>query len=170
MATLTPHEVAERILACAAAVVTDVNRVGVVPVEIAWDDCQCGQLAISEVDTYPSMDFPLDEVNNQAECGEPWHVVQYTLSLTKCVPVPDSNGQAPSCSDLSAAAAVLSADKRAVRRAVLCCLTELYEENDGAEPQIEAFQLGHSVTVGPEGACAGSELTVFVGWTNDCGC
>jgi hypothetical protein len=170
VATLTPHEVAERILACAAAVVTDVERVCVVPGEIAWDDCHCGQLVISETDFFPSSDFPLDEVASQAECGEPWHVVQYTLSLTKCVPVPDSNGQAPTCTELALAASVLSADRRAVRRAVHCCLQALYDQQDSSEEQIEAFQLGHSLTVGPEGACAGHELTIFVGWTNDCGC
>lgn len=170
MATLTPHEVAEAILACAADVVTDVNRICVVPGEIAWDECECGQLVISEVDTFPSSDFPLDEVNRTAECGEPWHVVQYTLSLTKCVPVPDSNGNAPTCAQLAAAAAILSQDKRSVRRAVFCCLQALYDEMDSNNPQIEAFQLGHSVTIGPEGQCAGHELTIWVGWTNDCGC
>lgn len=170
MAALTPHQVAEAILACAAAVVEDVNRVCVVPGAIAWDECQCGQLVISETDMFPSSSFPLDQIDSTDACGEPWHVVQYTLSLTKCVPVSDSNGHPPGCGSLAAAAAILSQDKRSVRRAVFCCLQALYEEMDSNEPQIEAFQLGHSVTVGPEGMCAGHELTIWVGWTNDCGC
>jgi hypothetical protein len=174
MATLTPYEVAVAIVDCAYAAVDHdpplaINRKGVVPGEIAWDDCQCGQLVISENRRYGSRNFPLEEIDHSAECGEPWIVVEYTLSLTRCVPSPTANAKSPAIADLQSAAQQLSEDMTKTRRAVMCCLTALYEEM-GTGSKIEAFELGQQDTVGPEGGCGGHELLIFVGWNQDCGC
>lgn len=170
---MTPHEVAEALVACAlVGVDTDgeleIRRSGVVPAAIAWDDCQCGQLVISEVRRFPSREFPLEEVDHQEHCGEPWIVVEYIMSLTRCVPISSASGQAPTMAQLGTAAFQLSKDMTDLRRAVYCCLQALYD--DLGDETIDAFQLGAQPTIGPEGGCAGSELTVLVGWTNDCGC
>lgn len=172
MAALTPHVVLQRIIDCAYEDVDHtgdlaLNRVGVVIGEIADDDCQCGQLVISEQRRYPSRDFPVEEVDHQAECGEPWLVVDALLSLTRCVPGPDGSGNPPSVADLSAAASQLSTDMGRVRRAVLCCLTALYDLHDQG---VEAFELGAQDVTGPLGGCAGFTLRVLIGYTNDCGC
>ena len=170
MATLTPYAVASLIVNCAYDAVDhtgdlEISRRGVVIGEIAWDDCQCGQLVITEQRRFPSRLFPLEEIDHQAECGEPWLVVVYVLSLTRCVPGPDNNGNPPSVEDLSAAAQQLSADMSKIRWAVMCCLTNEYDSS-----HVDAFALGAQEVVGPQGSCAGSELTIQVGWTQDCGC
>jgi hypothetical protein len=163
---MSPFDVADGIrLAALAALDPTISRSCVVPGEVAWDDCQCGQLVISEVDRYPSSAFPIDGVEHDDACGEPWHVVQFLLSLTRCVPTVDDNGNAPSCEALSDAAHQLMKDKSDVRFAVYCYLNGKFDAGD-----VEAFSLGHQLTTGPQGLCAGHDLTIFVGWTNDCGC
>ena len=173
MATLSPHQVAEHIVNCVYDEVDhdgnqDINRVGVVIGEIAWDECQCGQLVIAEQRRYPSRDFPLEEVDHQAECGEPWIVIDYQLSLTRCVPSPDSSGNPPSVASLTTAAEQVSDDMTKTRLATLCCLTALYDNFSG--DTIEAWQLGAMEVTGPLGGCAGFTLQILIGYTNDCGC
>lgn len=171
MATLNPHEVAALIVDCAYDAVVhiepnEINRVGVVVgAEIADDDCQCGQLVIAQQRRYPSRDFPLEEVDHTAECGEPWIVVVYQLRIARCVPISDQNGVPPSVADLTVAAALQSDDMTKIRNAVYCCLTAEYDAD-----HVDAYQLGAQEVTGPSGACAGSTLEIMVGWTNDCGC
>lgn len=175
MATLTPFAVAQAIIDCVYAAVDHdapnaINRKGVVPGDIAWDDCQCGQLVISENRRFPSRNFPLEEVDHTADCGEPWLIIEYTLSLTRCVAGPAQNKLSPAIADLSASALQLSEDMTKTRTAVLCCLAALYDEFNPANSRIDAFELGAQTTVGPEGGCVGHELLLWVGWTQDCGC
>lgn len=170
MAILSPFEVEQLIVQCAYDAADhgpglEIGRLGVVIGDIAWDDCQCGQLVITEERRFPSRAFPLEEIDHTAECGEPWLVIVFTLSLTRCVPVGDDAGNPPSVADLSVAAAQLSRDMNLVRPAVLCCLSEVYDAN-----QIFAFQLGAMEIVGPSGGCAGFDMTIMIGYTNDCGC
>ena len=167
---MTPHEVAVAVEACAFAVVNlappyAINRHGVVMGDIAWDDCACGQLVVSESRRYPSGDFPLEEVNHTAECYEPWIVVSYTLSLTRCVSMPDENGVPPDILTLTAEASRNSSDMTAVRRALICCFAGWYDAN-----QVQAWELGSQEVTGPLGGCGGFDMTFMVGWTNDCGC
>lgn len=174
MATLDPHTVAQRVVDCVYAAVDhagdlEVRRRGVVIGEHAWDDCQCGQLIISEQRRYPSRDFPLEDVDHTAECGEPWVVVELSLSLTRCIPSPDSSGNPPSIATLSTAAQQNSTDMTKTRRATLCCLSALYDAVAPAET-IDAYQLGVTEVVGPLGGCAGFTLRILVGYTNDCNC
>lgn len=170
MAALTPHEMAEAIVQCAYDAVPHDNpwpigRTGVVIGEIAWDNCECGQLVISETRRYPSRDFPLDEVAHTSDCGAPYLVVEYTLSLTRCVAINDDNGYPPSVALLTASAERNSLDMTAVRHAVLCCLDEQYREHE-----LVAYELGAMDVTGPGGMCAGFDFNILVGWTNDCGC
>lgn len=168
--TISPHATAVSIEACAFDAVpnTDpwaINRHGVVIGEIAWDDCMCGQLVVAETRRFPSMSFPIEEIDHTADCNEPWIVVQYTLSLTRCVAVQNDAGAPPSIASLSASAERNSSDMSLVRRAVLCCLQEHYDNDD-----INAYEVSSQDVTGPNGACAGFDMTIFIGWTNDCGC
>lgn len=170
MTYLTPHEVAVALEACAFAAVThtapwEINRHGVVIGEIAWDECDCGQLVVSETRRYPATAFPLEEVDHTAECNEPWLVIQYTLSLTRCVPISGEDLVPPAVSLLTASAAQNSDDMTEVRRALMCCLSQRYDANE-----VAAFELGSQEVAGPGGGCAGFTMTVLVGWTNDCDC
>lgn len=168
---LDPFSVAEAILACALAGVTNtdeypINRVCVVPgAEAAWDDCQCGQLTIAEERRFPSDAFPEEAVDNEENCGEPYSVIVYRLSIVRCVSIPDENGTPPSCATLNAEAEQLMKDKTDIRRAVMCCLSAMHDAED-----IGSFQLGAQDSVGPSGACAGSDLVIMVGLFQPCGC
>lgn len=158
------------ILACAYAGIDhdaplDINRQCVVPGEIVWDNCQCGQLVIAESRRFPSNAFPLEQVDHTAECGAAWLVLDAKLNLTRCAPAIDVNGNPPKCVDLTASAKQLSKDMTDIRQAVECCLDGMYNAN-----QIIAYELGAQEIVGPEGGCVGSELTIFIGVPNGCGC
>jgi hypothetical protein len=60
----------------------------------------------------------------------------------------------PSCDKLQVAAFIMQTDAFVLRRAVECCLTTLQDSY-----QIAKFSVGRVSRVGPEGNCAGIELT-----------
>ena len=135
-----------------------------VPGQIAWDECECGQLAQSIGDDFPSTTFPLPAVDQrQQPCGPPLITVQVTLSLTRCVPVPGDNGKPPKCDKLRDAAVTLMWDRWLTRRAVTCCLRESQRAN-----LITNFAVGSTSIVGPEGACAGFEMIYTLGFGGIC--
>lgn len=142
-----------------------INRRGVVLGDIAWDECQCGQLVIKEDRRFGSMSFPLEEVNNEDDCGEPWLVTVYTLSLARCVPGPDANGNPPDVSVLQASATQLSKDMSQIRRAVSCCLDSQFNAH-----ALSAYQLGAQEINGPSGGCLETTLQILVGTPQNCGC
>lgn len=167
---LTSWEVAVLMLQCAYDALDhgpglEIDRRCIVPGEIAWDDCQCGQLVIAEDRRWPSRDFPLDEIDHTAECGAPWLVVSYTISLARCSPGPDSNGNPPSCAALQAVALQLNRDMGILRHAIECCLSVQYDANN-----LAAWELGAQEIVGPQGGCVATTLNVMAGFPNGCGC
>lgn len=143
----------------------DVNRFcPLVPGAIAWDECDCGQLAQTITQIFPSNVFPTPATDTrQTACGPQLSVVNVTLSLTRCVPIVDDNGSPPSCDALLASAVILECDRQAVRTAVACHLLALRDTY-----QIHDFSIGPAVSVGPEGACAGVELTYQFAVSNLC--
>lgn len=170
--TATIFQIEQSLLNCVLAGLDNtgalsIDRVCIVPGEIAWDQCQCGQLVIAETQRFPSLSFPLEGADRTQECGSPYLVVQLTVSLTRCVPVMDQDGNPPDCGELSVAAQQLSKDMSAVRKAAECCLDTTW--NDTSQGLV-AYELGAQTVVGPEGGCAGSELVVFLGFANGCGC
>ncbi len=142
-----------------------INRVCIVPGEIAWDECDCGQLVVSSQRRYPSSSFPTESIDSAAECGEPWIIMDIAVSLARCVPIPDENGNPPLCADLQAAAQQLERDKGMLRKAIGCCLDVAYNEH-----QIEAYELRDQIDTGPQGGCVETRLNLVVGLTNGCGC
>lgn len=170
MTLLSTWDVAVLLRDCALNAVDhtgDLNiaRVCVVPGEIAWDDCQCGQLAVSMQRQYLSMSFPLEEVNHEDDCGAPWLVASYLISLARCVPIPSVNGVIPDCTALEASALQLDTDMRKLRRGVQCCLDTAFNTHT-----ISAWELGAGEVNGPQGQCIETTLLVLVGFTNECGC
>lgn len=170
MATLTSFEIAELLLACTYNAVDrtgdlEIKRLCVVPGEIAWDECECGQLVVAEQRRYPSNNFPLEEVDHTAECGAPWLCVVFLISLARCVPGVTTNGKPPSCAALQASAQQLSLDMGHIRNAVECCLNVAYDNHS-----VTAYELGAQEIQGPQGNCIETNLMVTVGITNGCGC
>lgn len=141
------------------------NRVCLlVPGEVAWDECECGQLAQSITQVYPSSTFPVLSSNvSHTKCGPPLVVVEVSLSVVRCVPIPDQNGKSPKCSHLQTSAITLEADRFATKKALLCCLSDSYQQNN-----IINFTIGSAISVGPQGACSGFTITYSVGFTNAC--
>ena len=170
MATLTSFEVAELLLDCAYNALDhdgelEIKRRCVVPGEIAWDECECGQLVVAEQRRFPSNDFPLEEVDHTAECGSPWLCVVYAVSLARCVPGVSINGVAPTCVALQASGAQLSRDMGIMRNAIECCLDTAYSSD-----AVRAYELGAQEVQGPQGNCIETNLLVMVGFVNGCGC
>lgn len=131
-----------------------------VPGNIAWDSCECGQFAQTIQADYPTLIFPGDAsevaLGAGGGCNTRARVYQVLASITRCVPGMTNGNppQPPSCAALGAAALVMHADAQVLRRAIECCLDELQDNQ-----VIDKFVVGRVNYVGPEGNCAGVELT-----------
>lgn len=136
-----------------------------VPGDIAWDECECGQLAGSITDTVTGNNFPAPAIDTpQTKCGPPLIIVSAIVSLVRCVPVPNDNGHPPKCDMLLAAAVQLERDRWTARNALRCCLQAMY-----TRMEIANFSIGSASSVGPEGMCAGFTMPFQFAFTNE-GC
>jgi hypothetical protein len=146
------------------------NRVCITTGEIAWDDCECGQLVISTVDRYESGTFPNPWTGTEnagtRKCGAPLFVYHFRISMLRCSPVGDDMGNPPPCEEVNAAARITSEDAWAVRTGLLCCLCEDSTRQPTGLKLFERYTITPQVSVGPRGACQGTELDVFIGVPN----
>ena len=172
MAELGSFEIAQLLLDCAYNAVdhTDpwaINRRLITGGEVAWDNCECGQLAVSFERKFPSMSFPLEEVDHESNCGGPWLVNQFLISLARCWPSTTESAMnpAPTPEAITAAAQQLDRDMTMLRRGIGCCLDEAFNTH-----AIAAWEIGAQEVNGPQGACIETTLLVYVGQTMDCGC
>lgn len=137
--------------------------------EIAWDDCECGQLAISLVNQYETANFPTpwsgSENQGVRKCGPPLFVFQYTVSMTRCSPIGDDN-KPPDCEELAAAARVTTEDAWAVRAGLMCCLCAGTTRGLDGTKLFERYVIGQQTEVGPGGMCQGSAMNVSIGVLN----
>ena len=131
------------------------------PGNIAWDGCDCGQLAQSIQIDYVSNQFPVNtaqEPRRGVGCNLGPLAYQVLASITRCVPgMTGAVGSAkpPTPAKLIEAALTQEGDAYALRTAVECCLADLLN----ARPQrIFDFRVGTLTRVGPEGNCGGVEL------------
>lgn len=127
-----------------------------VPGNIAWDSCNCGQFAQTIQRDYPTNIFPADASdlpNGLGGCGSRPRVYQVLASITRCVPGMQASGNPPTCDALYAAALTQQGDAFALQRGVECCLSALQESY-----RIAKYVVGGVSFVGPEGDCGGVEL------------
>lgn len=143
-----------------------VGRVCDVPGLLAWDDCQCGLLALTVDRVFPSATFPTEAFDEilTAACPPPYEAVDLTVTVLRCAPNMDSRGNPPTCAQLAAAAEVWAFDIEAVRGAIVCCMAGLV----GAGT-VEEWTLRATDPAGPEGGCVGADTHVTVGLMA-CGC
>lgn len=137
--------------------------------EIAWDDCECGQLSVHMLRAYPSDDFPIiKQVAPFTVCEATWTVVEYVVTILRCVPASQDDGTPPPAAAVTAAAEQDHLDRWAVRRGVVCC----FKAMDEADPRRAKAPrlLQEQLAVGEDGMCAGSELHLFVGFLNCVDC
>jgi hypothetical protein len=155
--------VAQDLLDCASAALATTaagvpDRVCMYPgQEPTWDNCDCGLLAVHVPRNYASESFPDQKVRGTfrpGACGTPWTVAEYVVTVLRCTPANDDQGNPPSCEALAQSMETQLADRQAVLWGVLCCLGE------------RPYLLGEQLALGDNGACAGSELHVFVPFSN----
>lgn len=137
------------------------DRACVVPGEIAWDGCDCGALYVSVRAWTVTDSFPdASDVSGSLRlgpCDLPWVVATIETQIVRCAPSPDGLVFDVPCSKLDVAAEILIADAALVLRRVTVELCQL--KND---EQIVDYVIGEQLTVGPQGGCVGTSLTVQV--------
>jgi hypothetical protein len=145
--------------ALAASAGGSVQRACVVPGDIAWDECDCGLLAISPnrwflSDTFPASTGP---GSRNGPCELAWLVGELVIQVIRCAPNPRQGATSPTCAQLSAGAQVLVSDAYVTLATTLRILCELKEQG-----RIIDFSLNDEITRGPEGGCVGVELRAQV--------
>lgn len=138
--------------------------------EIAWDDCECGQLIVSLIDQYESDTFPNPaqaETNAGArKCGAPLWVYHYQVSMLRCAPIGDEH-HPPTCAEVTEAARVTIEDAWAVRTGLFCCLCRGVERDpDTGIKLFDRYLVNPQTMDGPEGACQGSLIELFIAVPN----
>lgn len=135
------------------------NRSCVVPGTIAWDECDCGLLAVSVARTYYSDNFPGEQAEKvgAGSCRPAWDVAEIVVQAIRCAPSPQGQDLSPTCTALDASAREVATDAAVVKSAVSL---ELCRMEDGNEI-IDYLVQGQTVQ-GPQGGCVGSELRVLV--------
>lgn len=135
-------------------------------IDVAWDQCQCGQFAQTLIAEYLT-NTPFDGGNALAGngCGLSYRVISVATSLVRCIPTMDGNGHPPTCAKLLAAGVQDVRDRAAVRLGILCHLEDLL-----AADTISYYQIGPQTPLGEQGGCAGSVLVWSVALPNRCPC
>lgn len=142
-----------------AVLTASVSRYGMVPGDIAWDNCTCeGVLAVTVPRIYRSEVFPEEaEGTVGVSCQAPYEVAEYTVSVIRCAPVPDGTEQAPPADELDTAAGLLLQDMTETMAGVHSYLCALKRED-----VVDDFLVTPAESAGPEGACVGFTLRVRV--------
>lgn len=152
------YTVASRLEEAAYAALTDTpDRHGVVPGAIAWDACDCGMLAVSIAQVYPSESFPAPQAARLGTCDAPYEVAEIVVQVIRCAPNAEGQNLYPSTAALDASARQVARDAYETLRAVSVRLCEMNEVRD-----ISDFLVRPQVTQGPSGGCVGSELRALV--------
>jgi hypothetical protein len=137
--------------------------------EIAWDDCECGQLIVGGVDGGEITSFPdQQETRGRRGCGPNMFSWNYDIVILRCAPE-TSDDEPPACEDLDDAAKVAYEDAWAVRAGVICCLNELIKVKlPNGTTWIQDYTISRQTFVGPRGRCQGSSLPVTIVMKNGC--
>jgi hypothetical protein len=132
-------------------------RHGVVPGAIAWDACDCGLLAVSVGQIYPTEIFPNPlqaRVGNS--CDAPWEAAEIIMQVVRCTPQPDDAGP-PTTAALDASAREILTDAYEMTRAVSATLCRMNKDREISDYLVRALN-----PQGPTGACGGNELRAVV--------
>jgi hypothetical protein len=140
-----------------AALTDTPDRHGVVPGAIAWDACDCGMLAVSIAQVYPSESFPAPQATRLGSCDAPYEVAEIVVQVIRCAPNAEGQNLYPSTAALDTSARQVARDAYETLRAVSVKLCEM----NGAR-EISDFLVRPQVTQGPQGGCVGSELRALV--------
>lgn len=145
-----------------AELTTKPDRHGVVPGAIAWDECDCGLLAVSVAQVYPSETFP-DPLTRKVSnvCDAPWEVGELVIQVVRCAPNPDGL-EPPTVAELDASAQEVLRDAYELLKGASVRLCEMNRDRDIAD-----FLLRPLTAQGPSGGCVGNELRAYVALTRN---
>lgn len=141
-----------------AELTTKPTRHSVVPGAIAWDECDCGLLAVSVAQIFLTETFPdplARRVGNA--CDAPWEVAELVIQVVRCAPNPDDPMTAPTTAELDTSAREVLTDAYEMLSAVSVKLCEMNAARD-----ISDFMLRPLTAQGPSGGCVGNELRAYV--------
>lgn len=148
------------------------ERACVISGELAWDECECGQLTVAIVSEYESNGTAIPRAGaenpGRRSCGPPLYVANYVVTMLRCAPT-GTNTAPPTCAELEAFARMSTEDAWAVRLGVICCLDEAISNRlPNGTKLYRDFVVGTQTRIGPQGACGGSALPVSVTIDNGC--
>lgn len=166
------YDIAERLRDCIIPFLAMTSsgvppRTCIITGQIAWEDCECGQLVVAvddggEVTSFPDQQEPRSRTPG---CGPAVFTWNYVISMLRCAP----DGEPPSCDQLNAAARVSIEDAWAVRAGVICCLNDLIKTRQAnGTTYLKDYTLGRQAFVGPQGMCQGSEQPLTIAMKNGC--
>lgn len=141
-----------------AELTTKPARHSVVPGAIAWDECDCGLLAVSVGPIHDTETFPDPVVRRVGNgCDVPYEAAEIIIQVIRCVPGPDAD-LAPTTAQLDASAQEILRDAYEMRCAVRTKLAEM-----NAAREIADYVMRPLTPQGPTGVCGGNELRAVVG-------
>lgn len=134
------------------------DRSGVVPAAIAWDECDCGLLAVSVAQVFLTETFP-DQLARKVSsvCDAPYEVGEFVIQVVRCAPNPDDQGNAPAVAELDASAQAVLRDAYEMLRGASIELCQMNTDREIAD-----FMLRPLTAQGPSGGCVGNELRAYV--------
>jgi hypothetical protein len=148
------------------------ERACVISGELAWDECECGQLTVAIANEYESNGTAAPRAGaenpGRRSCGPPLYVANYVVTMLRCAPT-GTNTAPPTCDQLEAFARMSTEDAWAVRTGVICCLDDAISTRlPNGTRLYNDFVVGTQTRIGPQGACGGSALPVSVTIDNGC--
>lgn len=148
------------------------ERSCVISGELAWDECECGQLTVAIQNEFEASGTNLPrsgtETPGRRACGPPLYTANYLVTMLRCAPT-GTNTAPPTCDELEAFARMTTEDAWAVRAGVICCLDEaITGKLPNGTRLYHDFVVGTQTRIGPQGACGGSQLPVSVTINNGC--
>lgn len=136
---------------------TKPSRSGVVPGQIAWDECDCGLLAVSVARIFLTETFP-DELSRRIgnACDAPYEVAEVVIQVVRCAPNPDDI-EPPTTAALDASAREVLRDAYEMLKGTSVLLCEMNRDREIAD-----FMVRPLTAQGPSGGCVGNELRAYV--------
>lgn len=146
---------------------------------IGWNNCcacneadpdaPCGQLVVSWQRDFYSTDGrdEVNFINDDTACPENLLIgAEFIINVMRCATAVQEDGTAPECEVVALEARQVRLDASAVRRAVICCLNPLIEDD-----ALIGYQLLPTIAAGAGGGCIGSDTIVRLYLPNcvDCG-
>lgn len=148
------------------------ERACVISGELAWDECECGQLTVAIQNDFEASSANVPRASTETPgrraCGPPLFTINFLVTMLRCAPT-GTDTAPPTCKELEDFAKMSTEDAWAVRAGVICCLDEAISRKlPNGTKLYHDFVVGTQTRVGPQGACGGSQLPVAVVIHNGC--